>query len=407
MARVLLLIPSRTYRTHDFMSAATRLDIEVVVGSEHRPALAGLMDGRHLRLDFENIGGSTERIVAFAQTRPLDAIVAVDDAGTMLAAAAARALGLPHNPIDAVEAARDKARMRERFAAARLLTPRFTTADIEANPVTIAATVTYPCVVKPIDLSGSQGVVKVADGQSFPDVFARVAAIVAACRPNGTGRLLLIEDFIPGEEVAVEALLRAGELELLAIFDKPDPLNGPFFEETIYVTPSRLSPERQLQIQETTARAARALGLTDGPIHAELRLNDRGIWMLEVAARSIGGLCSRTLRFGSGISLEELILRHAAGLSMPAHQRERAAAGVMMLPIRSRGTLRAVEGQSEAKQVPGVDGLVITIPPGEPLVPLPEGDRYLGFMFARGESPEAVEVALRQAHAQLRVVIDG
>jgi biotin carboxylase len=407
MARVLLLIPSRTYRTHDFMAAASRLDVEVVVGSEHRPALAGLMEGRQLRLDFENVKGSTERIVAFAQTHPLAAIVAVDDAGTVLAAAAAEALGLAHNPIDAVEAARDKARMRARFAEAGLLTPRFTTAAIEANPRTIATTLRYPCVVKPLDLSGSQGVVKVDDAARFPQVFARVAAIVAACRPDGRGRSVLIEDFIAGDEVAVEALLRGGELEVLAIFDKPDPLDGPFFEETIYVTPSRLSHERQEQIRETTARAARALGLTDGPIHAELRLNDGGIWMLEVAARSIGGLCSRTLRFGSGISLEELILRHAAGLPMPSHQRERAAAGVMMLPIRKSGRLRAVTGQSEAKQVPGVDGLVITIPPGESLVPLPEGDRYLGFMFARADSPGGVEAALRQAHAQLRVVTDG
>jgi biotin carboxylase len=407
MTRVLLLIPSRTYRTHDFMTAASRLDVEVVVGSEHRPALAGLMDGRHLRLDFEDLGRSTERIVAFAQTHPLAAVVAVDDAGTLLAAAAAQALGLPHNPVHAVEAARDKARTRERFAEAGLLTPRFTTAAIDANPQTIAATVGYPCVVKPLDLSGSQGVVKVDDIERFPEVFTRVAAIVAACPSNGVRRSLLIEDFIPGEEVAVEALLRGGDLEVLAIFDKPDPLNGPFFEETIYVTPSRLSQERQSQIRQTTARAARALGLTDGPIHAELRLNDRGLWMLEVAARSIGGLCSRTLRFGSGISLEELILRHAAGLPMPSHQRELAAAGVMMLPIRERGRLRAVEGQREAKQVPGVDGLVITIPPGEPLVPLPEGERYLGFMFARADSPDAVEAALRQAHAQLRVVTDG
>jgi biotin carboxylase len=407
MARVLLLIPTRTYRTHDFMAAAARLDVEVVVGSEHRPALAGLMEGRHLRLDFDDLGGSTARIIAFAQTYPLAAIVAVDDAGTLLAAAAAEALGLPHNPVEAVDAARDKARMRERFADAGLLTPRFTTAAIDANPETIAATVGYPCVVKPIDLSGSQGVVKVDDADSFPEFFARVAAIVAACRPNGIRRSLLIEDFIPGDEVAVEALLRAGELEVLAVFDKPDPLNGPFFEETIYVTPSRLSSERQAQILETTARATRALGLTDGPIHAELRLNRQGIWMLEVAARSIGGLCSRTLRFGSGISLEELILRHAAGLPMPSHPRELAAAGVMMLPIRQPGRLRAVEGQTEAKQVPGINGLVITIPPGEPLVPLPEGDRYLGFMFARADSPDTVEAALRHAHAQLRVVTDG
>jgi biotin carboxylase len=406
MARVLLLIPSRTYRTHDFMAAASRLGVEVVVGSEHRPALAGLMEGRQLRLDFADVEGSTRRIVDFAQTRPLASVVAVDDAGTLVAASAAAALGLPHNPVAAVDASRNKARMRERFAAAGLRTPRFATVDIDADPHAVAGTVAYPCVVKPLDLSGSQGVVKVDDLASFPAVFTRVAAIVAACRRNGSRPLVLVEDFIPGEEVAVEGLLRDGVLEVLAIFDKPDPLNGPFFEETIYVTPSRLADDRQAEIHRITALAARALGLSHGPIHAELRVNERGIWMLEVAARSIGGLCSRTLRFGSGISLEELILRHAANLPMPAHDREQRAAGVMMLPIRDRGRLRAVEGQAAAKQVPGIDGLVITIPPGEALVPLPEGDRYLGFMFARAESPVVVEAALRQAHAQLRIVTD-
>ena len=407
MARVLLLIPSRTYRTHDFMEAATRLGVEVVVGSEHRSALAKLMEDRQLRLDFHDIERSTQRIVAFAKDHPLNAVVAVDDTGTLLAASAAQALGLAHNPVDAVEAARDKARMRQHFQAAGLPTPGFRTVEVDEDAAAVATTVGFPCVVKPLDLSGSQGVVKADDVERFPDVLARVRAIVTACQPDGGRPAVLVEDFIEGDEVAVEALLRVGELDLLAIFDKPDPLNGPFFEETIYVTPSQLSIDRQAEIRDITARAARALGLTDGPIHAELRINDRGVWMLELAARSIGGLCSRTLRFGSGISLEELILRHAAGLPMPAHDRERRAAGVMMLPIATGGRLKAVAGQAEAREVPGVDGLVITIPPGEELVPLPEGDRYLGFMFARADSPAAVEAALRQAHAQLRIVTDG
>jgi biotin carboxylase len=407
MARILLLIPSRTYRTHDFMDAAARLGIEVVVGSEHRPALAGLMQDRHLRLDFHDVERSTARIVEYAGRHPLSAVVAADDSGTVLAAAAADALGLPHNPVEAVQAARDKAQMRDRFQAAGLATPRFAIVGLDEDPATVAGTLRFPAVVKPVDLSGSQGVIKVDDAAGFPAVFRRVAAIVAACQPNGGQAALLVEDFIPGDEVAVEALLRRGELEVLAIFDKPDPLNGPYFEETIYVTPSRLDGETQSRVIETTGRAARALGLRDGPIHAELRLNSDGVWMLELAARSIGGLCSRTLRFGSGVSLEELILRHAAGLPLPPHHREGLAAGVMMLPIPTAGRLRAVDGQAEAKQVPGVDGLVITIPPNETLTPLPEGDRYLGFMFARAETPAAVEAGLRQAHARLRVVVDA
>jgi biotin carboxylase len=407
MARVLLLIPSRTYRTHDFMAAANRLGIEVVVGSEHRPALAALMEGRHLRLELADVSGSTERIVAFARDRPLDGVVAVDDAGTLVAAAASQALSLPHNSLESVRNTRDKARMRERFRLAGLPTPRFLTASIDDDPAELAGTIRYPSVVKPLDLSASQGVIKVESASILPEVFRRVARIVASCRRDGASGRLLIEGFIPGEEVAVEALLRRGQLEVLAIFDKPDPLDGPYFEETIYVTPSRRTPEVQAKFVAATARAAAALGLSEGPIHAELRLNRDGIWMLEVAARSIGGLCSRTLRFGSGITLEELILRHAAGLPMPAHERERQAAGVMMLPIPTAGVLRQVEGQADAKQVSGIDGLVITIPPGEALVPLPEGDRYLGFMFAHAQTPDSVEAALREAHSRLRVLTDA
>jgi biotin carboxylase len=407
MARVLLLIPSRTYRTHDFMAAANRLGIEVVVGSEHRPALAALMEGRHLRLDLASVTGSTERIVAFAKERPLDAVVAVDDAGTLVAAAASQALSLPHNSPESVSITRDKARMRERFQLAGLPTPRFLTASIDDDPAELAGAIRYPSVIKPLDLSASQGVIKVENASMLPEVFRRVARIVAGCRRASPGGRLLIEDFIPGEEVAVEALLRRARLEVLAIFDKPDPLDGPYFEETIYVTPSRRTPETQAKIVDATSRAAAALGLSEGPIHAELRLNRDGIWMLEVAARSIGGLCSRTLRFGSGITLEELILRHAAGLPMPAHERERQAAGVMMLPIPTAGVLRQVEGQAEAKQVDGIDGLVITIPPGEALIPLPEGDRYLGFMFAHAPTPDSVEVALREAHSRLHVLTDA
>ncbi len=401
---MLLLIPSRTYRTHDFMEAARALAIEVVVGSPHRPALASLMDGRHLSVDFDAISESVERIVAFAARLPLDAVVAVDDGGTRLASAAAERLGLPHNPLDAVIAASNKLLTRATLQQAGLATPRFQAVSIETDPASIAPLIDYPCVVKPVDLSGSQGVIRADDEAGFRRAFERVANIVRSCAREGQAPLVLVEDFIAGREVALEGLLRGGQLEVLAIFDKPDPLEGPFFEETIYVTPSRLKADRQTAIVEAAAAATTALGLWEGPIHAELRINDRGVTVLEVAPRSIGGLCARTLRFGAGMSLEELILRHAAGLPMPAHDRERVAAGVMMLPIRAAGRLEAVHGQEAARAVVDIESLVLTIPAGERLVPLPEGDRYLGFLFARSEEPAAVEVALREAFGRLTVV---
>jgi biotin carboxylase len=403
MTRVLLLIPSRTYRAHGFMEAARALSIDVVVASPHRPALAPLMDGRHLRLDFDKIRDSVDSIVSFVAQYPLDAVVAVDDGGTRLASSAGKALGLPHNPIEAVEAASNKALARAAFQRAGLITPTFQVVSIDADPMTVASDLTYPCVVKPLDLSGSQGVIRVDDEAGLAAVFDRVAAIVRSCTRDA-GPHLLIEDFIPGGEVAVEGLLRGGRLEVLAIFDKPDPLDGPFFEETIYVTPSRLVRERQDEIAKTTATATDALGLVEGPIHAELRITDEQMTVLEVAPRSIGGLCARTLRFGAGMSLEELILRHAAGLPIPDHQLEARAAGVMMLPIRAAGRLESVNGQEAARRVPEIEDLVLTIPPGERLVPLPEGDRYLGFLFARGRQPSTVEAALRDAYSRLSVV---
>jgi len=416
LKRILLLLPTTTYRTADFLDAVSGLDVEVVVGSERTPALSGLMEGRALRVDFRRPDAAALAIAGYARERPLDAIVPVDDEATLVAARAAAALGLPHNPVEAVAASKDKERSRECLVAAGLRAPRFTTFRADTDPQQAARAiasgscgVAFPCVVKPVDLSGSRGVIRADDERSLVSAFARVAALVTSpdvCPPGDRPQRILIEDFIAGGEVALEGLLRAGTLEVLAIFDKPDPLDGPYFEETIYVTPSRLPAETQDEIAREAQAATRALGLTEGPIHAELRLNDAGAWVLEVAARSIGGLCSRTLRFGAGISLEELIVRHAAGIQIPPLERERRAAGVMMLPIAHRGTLREIRGQDDAKRVPGIEGLVITMVPGSELVPLPEGDRYLGFMFARAETPEDVERALREAHAKLETVLE-
>lgn len=408
MTRILLLIPSRTYRTRDFVEAARSLDVEVVVGSEHPAPIGDPSGGHSLQVSLDDAVEGSRAIVDFAREHPLDAVVPVDDGSTLVAAAAAAALGLAHNRFEAVAASRDKARVRELLARAGLNAPRFRTWPADADPEEVP-TARFPVVVKPVDLSGSRGVIRADDPDALAAAFARVAAIVRApdvCPPGGEAQRIIVEDFIPGVEVAVEGLLRAGRLEVLAIFDKPDPLDGPFFEETIYVTPSRLPAETRALVERTTAAATRAIGLTEGPIHAEVRVNDRGAWVLEVAARSIGGLCARTLRFGAGVPLEELIIRHAAGMPIPSLERERTASGVMMLPIARAGTLREVRGREEASAVPGIEGLTITIPVGGRVVPLPEGDRYLGFMFARGDHPDEVEAALREAWSRLEVIVD-
>jgi len=408
--RLLLLVPTTTYRTEDFMEAARRLDVDLVVAAERPNVMAGEFPDHLLTVPFDDPERAAGEVAEYARRRPLDAVVPVDDETTLVGAAIAARLGLRCNPVGAVAAARNKRLMRERLAKAGVAAPAFTTVSVDEDPVAAARRMAYPCVLKPLMLSASRGVIRADDPAAFVRAFERVRAILAEPEVAGLGEgtdQILVEAFVPGVEVALEGLLIAGALSVLALFDKPDPLDGPYFEETIYVTPSRLPGATQRAIAETTAHAARALGLEDGPIHAELRLDARASAeaprpvMLELAARSIGGLCSRTLRFGTGLTLEDLILRRALDLPIASLEREGRAAGVMMIPIPRAGALERVEGLDAARAVPLIEDVTISAHPGEILVPLPEGHRYLGFIFARGDDPAGVERALRDAHARL------
>jgi biotin carboxylase len=402
---VLLLVPSATYRASDFLEAAGALGLEVVVGCDEAPALASNGALAHIGLDDPDL--AADAIVAMDAVTPLDAVVAVDDQGTLAAARASARLGLRANDPAAVAAARDKSRMRTLLSGAEVPQPAFGVVAPAAGAAeleVLLATVGLPCVVKPTSLSGSQGVIRADTLVEALRAVERVRSIAAAAGRE-PGEPLLLEQFVPGPEVAVEAMLTKGELTVLAVFDKPDPLDGPYFEETIYLTPSRLEAADLAAVGAATQAATRALGLTDGPVHAELRVRDGRAWVIEVAARSIGGLCSRTLRFGTGRSLEYLILAHALGRHLDAVAAP-GAAGVLMLPISTGGVLVEVSGRQEALEIPGIVEVDITIPPGRELVPLPEGNRYLGFVFARGDSPERVEKALRSALACLRVRVE-
>ena len=387
-------MPTATYRAPDFVRAAKALGVELVIGSEEPPAIAA--DGRSVQLPLDNPDAAAAAIDQLDRERGIDAVVAVDDQGIVAAAAAGARLGFPHNPPDAVAATRDKLELRARLQSAEVPQPAFGSSPTATG---------YPCVVKPAGLAASRGVIRCNSPAEYADAVARIRAFWSG--------ELIVERYVPGAEVAVEALLREGTLTVLAIFDKPDPLVGPFFEETIYVTPSRLAPATQTAIARVVERAAVAIGLTEGPIHAEVRVDldtaDGGLHVIEVAARTIGGLCARTLEFGAGISLESVVLRHALGMDLDAITAGRAgtgdASGVMMLPIPRAGTLTAVHHQDDARAVPGVVGLEFTIPIGAPVVPLPEGDRYLGFLFARAETPAAVEAALRAGAAAVDIVI--
>jgi biotin carboxylase len=374
--------------------------------------MSGEFPDHLLTLPFRDPAASADEMRRYAARRPIDAVVPVDDATTVVASAIGEALGLRVNPLAAAQATRNKRVMRELLAGAGVPSPSFTVVRVDDDSRAAAARVTYPCVLKPLVLSASRGVIRANDEAAFVAAFARIAAILRAPDVADVGAgtdEILVEEFVPGVEVALEGLLEQGALRTLAVFDKPDPLDGPFFEETIYVTPSRHPEATQAAIADVTARAARALGLSDGAVHAELRLRPTTTGVepvvLEIAARSIGGLCGRTLRFGTGMSLEELVLRRALGRPVPSFERERAAAAVMMIPIPRGGVLEEVRGLDEARAVASIEDVTVSLHKGQEVVPLPEGSRYLGFIFSRAATPEHAEAALREAHRQLEFVI--
>jgi biotin carboxylase len=420
---VLLLTSKRAYHTDDFVAAAARLGVRCVLGTDRCHVLAELWPQGAYALDFRDPDAAAGAIAELHATRPLAGIVPTDEHTAIIAARAAARLGLPYNPVEAAECAGNKLLLRQRLRAAGLPQPDFVAvpaqagadagADIEAGieAALARAGLDFPVVVKPLHLSASRGVMRADDRAELHQRLDRLRPLlrdpeVTALDP-GAAATILIERFVPGPEVAYEGLLTAGTLRTLAIFDKPDPLDGPFFAETIYVMPSRQPALGQVAIARAVAAAARAIGLCEGPVHAELRLPRGGApVVLELAARTIGGLCARTLRLGAGIALEELVIAHAVGRDVSAlATRADAAAGVYMLPVLRPGVLRAIHGTDVARAVPGIRDVVITARPGDVLVPLPEGHSYLGFVFAAGPDPAQVIAALRAAVSSIELDI--
>ena len=420
--RLLLFAAKLGYQTRSFDEAARQLGVELLFVTDRCHQLEDPWGDRAIPVHFESAEAAANNVMESVRGQAVDGILALGDRPAVAAAYAARGLGLFYNHPAAVEACRSKLRMREVFRDAGLRVPWFRAVSLNPVPEPALSGIPYPCVLKPLSLSASQGVVRANSREEFVSAAARLRRMLESPEIQSTREAhldqMLVEGYIPGREVAVEGLLTEGRLRMLAIFDKPDPLEGPYFEETIYVTPSRLSADEQSAIERCAADAVRALGLSHGPVHAEFRVNDDGVWPLEVAPRPIGGLCARSLRFAlhpaapaaSGeadsnaglIGLEELLLRHALHAPGSDAPREAAASGVMMIPVPRSGLLERVEGESAARAVPGVTSLEITARLHDYLAAWPDGSTYLGFIFACTETPQEVEDSLREAHAQLR-----
>jgi len=405
--RVLIIAPHGSYRTMPFIQAAHQLGVPVLIASEGKHSIVSDY-ARGLHLNPRDVESSLPLILQEAELHgEFTAVIGTDDSTVELAAAVASAFGLPHNEPEALQLSRRKDLARDRLQQHHIPKPTHRLLDLREDITSQAAGFDYPAVIKPLALSASRGVIRVNDPEQLQQACERVGRMLA-CEPDLEESLrhrLLLESFIPGREVAVEGMLYNGELQILTLFDKPDPLDGPYFEETYYITPGRLSEAQQQQLYRVIADTCTAYGLREGPIHAECRINAQGAWVLEVAARTIGGMCGQLLQFGTGLSLEQLVLQHAMGKPI-AIEPMRGGAGVLMIPIPGAGLLKRVEGLLQAQRVPYIEEISIQIREGYEVRPLPEGASYLGFIFARAPSPDLAEQALREAHACLNIVID-
>jgi biotin carboxylase len=414
MKRVLLLATTTGYQIRSFGEAADKLGVQVVFASDRCDQLDDPWSDRAIPVRFWDEDHSVQSIVDACTASPVHGVIVVGDRPTVLGARVAEALGLRGNPANAVRATRNKLASRRAFRSAGLLTPTFTDVSVTDDPAALAVQCTYPAIIKPLALSGSRGVMRVDRPSDFIWAFDRLSRLLRSPdvlnERDDVHARVLIETYIPGNEFAIEGAMTDGAFRPFVIFDKPDPLVGPFFEETIYVTPSRASDVVQEAIVAAVANAARAIGLRHGPLHAECRVNTQGVYLLEVAPRPIGGLCARAIRFHDGanaiVPLEEVLLRHSLGEDISRWAPSTRAAGVMMIPIPRRGVYRGVKGVDAAAACPGVDDIRITAKTDELLLPLPEGRSYLGFIFASGEDPGAVEQSLREAHGSLTFEID-
>ncbi len=401
--RVLVIAPHSSYRTPAFLDAANKLGVDVLFASEGKYSVVSTYaDGLHI--DLGDTNRALRAILKEAMRNPFVGVIGTDDPTTELAALAAQQLGLPHNPLHAVQVARRKDLARAVLLEKGVPVPSHCCIDLRRPIAPQADGVRFPCVLKPLALSASRGVIRADDREQFVQACTRIDLLLKSegAKENDT---ILVEDFVPGFEVAVEGMLTGGKLSILAVFDKPEPLDGPYFEETYYISPSRLSMETLLRIQQRIDEGCAAYGLLEGPIHAECRVNDEGVWLLEIAARTIGGLCARLLSFGSSHSLEELVLGHAMGHPFVSAAKRNGGVGVLMIPTPAAGILRRVEGLLAAERTPFIKEVSILARSGYQLVPWPEGSSYLGFIFARAPTPEQAEAALRQAHACLNFVV--
>lgn len=394
--RLLLISHHNSYRIASYIKAAKNLSLDVTIASQGKHSLVTeVADGLHV--NFDDTESALKEIIKENNKKPFAGILGSDDQTVELAAQAAKVLHLPHNPPEAAQYSHRKDLARAKLTLADRNVPFHCLLNLTKPIKNQIIDLPLPCVVKPLNMSASRGVIRVDNTEQLKVACERLRPILADSPNIFEQTHILIEAYIDGIEIAYEGYLQNKKLNTITIFDKPDQLTGPYFAETIYVTPSSLDNDLQLAIKMEIEKSCKAYGLVTGSIHAECRIDKNNkVWILEIASRTIGGDCARILD-NNNYSLEEMAILLSIGKNITIKKSKKARA-VMMIPIKQKGLLKRVEGLSLANKVKHIDSIDIIINQGHELIPLPEGNQYLGYIFSSADTSEKATEAIRMAY---------
>lgn len=399
---VIVFVSSECRAAMGPLAAAKARHFKTLVAATSRPCVDDDLVDRFLRIPDR----SSKEVAAYVERQCegllVSGVLASDDWDVVAAAMIADKLGLRFVGVETALAATNKFLMRQRLRNGGAVVPDFQCFAIGDNAGEIAKSLRFPVVIKPTYGQGSLGVIRADTVDEFEKAFQYTSRIIVDLdmRPSAVRDRsgILVEQYIPGEEYTVELLMHEGKPYSLAVFEKPDPLEGPYFEEGIYVTPIRRDEKIRSLLVEAAIRGSRALGIETGPCHCELRLSGELPYILEIAARPIGGFCSQVFADLMGFDLHDLVLQNAVGLPvMPPPIADGVALGVMMLPVPGRGNLARVSGVDRALDIDGIMSVKIHVEAGSRILPYPEQSCYIGTVLATGSSADEVVARLKSA----------
>ncbi len=384
MKKLLLVIPENSYKSNDFVVAAEKLGIDFLIITDSEQVSSKFSDTVIInKFDAELNKNNLKKLKDVTHVLP------VDHSALKFSGYLVDLLEVKGNKLESINLSMNKYESRKIFNS--LLDIKVNNEIIKnIDDVNTFINKNGTSVLKPIYGTASKSVLKINNVEKNKE---QIEKLMQDCFDQD----LVIEEYIDGKEYALEGTIINSELKKIVIFDKPVEYKHPYFEESIYITPSELSSEAEKRVVSIVDKACKKIGLEDGPVHVEFKINENQIFIIEINPRMIGGLCSRCLSFGLfKVSLEEIILHAFMNNELKNIELLNNYVGVLMIPTPKSGKFISIN-KEELENIPNISNVEITVPEGSDLLEPPYGDKYLGFAFSQGIDKKTVNESLLTA----------